>query len=159
MYSNVKNVLAENEEMICDERVHWVVFVWPIIYAVIGIFAGVFFNWVVGLVILLMTFFPLYNALVRFYTTHLALTNRKILSRSGFLLRDWIQLNLSRVETAYLEEPILGRFLGYSTVIVRGVGTGAIAFTRIINGDEFIMALEKILTEREGKEDLAMATA
>lgn len=105
--------------------------------------------------ILFMTLFPLYSALVRFYTTHLALTNKKVLSRSGFLLRDWIQLNLNPIETAYLEEPILGRFLGYSTVIVRGVGTDAIAFTGIENGDEFVTQLEKILAIREERPEAA----
>ncbi len=147
MYKNIKTVLTDNEEILCDERVHWIVFAPPAFYALIALLAGIFFHPFMGALILFLDLVPIYTALVRYFTTHLALTNKKVLSRTGFLLRDWIQLHLDRIETAYLEEPFLGRLLGYSTVIVSGVGTGSVAFTRIKNGDEFVKKLEQELSK------------
>lgn len=152
MIRNIKSVLAGNEAVLHDSRVHWVVFSAPVFYAVIGLAVGIFFHPLVGGVILLMDLYPAYIATVFYLTTHLVLTNKKILGRTGFLSRNWTQLNLNRIETAYLQEPLAGRWMGYSSVIVRGTGAGSIAFPYIINGDVFVKKLEKLLAQREDQE-------
>jgi uncharacterized membrane protein YdbT with pleckstrin-like domain len=52
----------------------------------------------------------------------MAVTNKRIIAKTGLADRRTIELLLSRVESIAVEEPPLGRILGYGTVIVRGIG-------------------------------------
>lgn len=145
MIKNIRSILTMNEKIIHDSRVHWIVFVRPIVYAIIGIGVGIFFHPLVGALILVMDLFAFYAAFVFYKTTHLILTEKKVLGRSGFLQLGWSQLNLGNIETAYLQEPILGRWLGYSSVIVRGTGIGNVAFPFLRDAGTFITKLEKYI--------------
>lgn len=100
-----------------------------------------------------MNLYPVYYAVVGFITTHLILTNKKVIGRTGFLTRDWRQMTFSQIETAYLEEPIIGRYLGYSTVVIQGTGAGAISFRYIIDGDIFIKKLETMMESTKTSKD------
>ena len=149
MIKNFKNLLTENEEVILNARIHWFALVFPVVLLVLALFVAIIFHWLVGLMILLVAIYPAYNAVIHYWMTHLFITNKKVMYRNGFLSRDWIQLRLSRVENAHLEEPIVGRFLGYSTVIISGTGTGQIAVPYVLEGDKYVKLLEKELLKRE----------
>lgn len=151
MIKEIKNLLTENENVVLDARIHWIVFVMPAIYLTIAFFVGVFFHWLVGFLIVFVSIYPAYNAFIHYWMTHLVLTNKKVMYRNGFLSRDWVQLRYERIETAHLEEPILGRYLGYSTVNAGGVGTGQIRVPYVIRGDEFTKVLEAELEKNRNK--------
>lgn len=142
--------LSDGEEVLKEARVHNFVFAPPIFYALIALLAGMFFHKFLFILIMIMNLYPIYNSIVYFLTTRLVLTNKKVMGKSGFLTRDWTQLKHSKIETAQLEEPIIGRMAGFSTVIVTGTGTGAIRFPYLVNGGSFVRELEKILDEKEG---------
>lgn len=144
------NLLTEDEKLIAQARIHWIVFAPPALYAIIALLVALFFHPLVGGVIIFLSLYPLYTASIHYWMTYLFLTNKKVLSRNGFLTRDWIRMNFSKIENAYLEEPLLGRYIGYSTVIVTGVGTGNITVNYVRDGDKFIKLLEKQLTEKQG---------
>lgn len=158
MIKNIKSALTRDEVVLHDSRVHWIVFSAPIFYTFLGLAVGILFHPLVGSVILFMNLYPAYVATVFYLTTHLVLTDKKVLGRTGFLSRNWTQLNLSRLETAYLQEPIAGRWLGYSTVIVRGTGAGGIAFPYILNGETFVKTLENLVATREAEEKIITVT-
>jgi uncharacterized membrane protein YdbT with pleckstrin-like domain len=67
----------------------------------------------------------------------MAVTNRRILIKTGIMSRRTIELLLSRVESIVITEPFLGRMLGYGTVIVRGTGGTPEPFTLIAHPTEF----------------------
>src|SRR5260370_37259980 len=52
----------------------------------------------------------------------MAVTNKRVIVKSGLANRRTIELLLPRIESIGVEEPALGRLLGYGTVIVRGTG-------------------------------------
>lgn len=95
-----------------------------------------------GVVLILLGLYPAYAACIHYWMTYLVLTDIKVLSRFGFLTRDWTQMRIERIENAHLEEPIVGRFLGYSTVVVSGTGAGSIAVPYVIDGYAFVKDLE-----------------
>jgi len=63
--------------------------------------------------------------------TEMAVTNKRIIAKTGIADRRTIELLLSRVESITVDEPPLGRVLGYGTVIVRGIGGTPEVFERI----------------------------
>jgi len=76
-------------------------------------------------------------AILRRNATEMAVTNRRILIKSGMLSRRTIELLLSRVESIVITESFLGRMLGYGTVVVRGTGGTPEPFPLIANPTEF----------------------
>ena len=84
--------------------------------------------------------------------TEMAVTNKRIIAKTGLADRRTIELLLSRVESIAIDEPPLGRILGYGTVIVRGIGGTPEAFERIQNPLKF---REQVQSQIAGEPKLA----
>jgi uncharacterized membrane protein YdbT with pleckstrin-like domain len=74
---------------------------------------------------------------VRRNATEMAVTNKRVIVKSGLADRRTIELLLPRIESIAVEEPALGRLLGYGTVIVRGTGGTPEVFPQIARPLEF----------------------
>ena len=149
MLDKIQSLLTENERILNQARIHWIVFAAPATLCVIGAFASVLFHPLMGLVFLFLALYPAYNAFIHYTMTNLVLTNKKVMSRMGFLSRDWTRMDFDRIENAFLEEPIIGRYLGYSTVVISGIGSGNIAVSQVVGGDKFVKDLEKRLADHK----------
>jgi uncharacterized membrane protein YdbT with pleckstrin-like domain len=75
--------------------------------------------------------------------TEMAVTNRRVLIKTGMTSRRTLDLMLSRVESIGVEESTLGRVLGYGSVIVRGTGGTPEAFLMIAHPQEFRRAVQE----------------
>ncbi len=75
--------------------------------------------------------------LVRRSATEMAVTNKRVIVKSGLANRRTIELLLQRIESIAVEEPALGRLLGYGTVILRGTGGTPEVFPQIARPLEF----------------------
>jgi len=75
--------------------------------------------------------------LLRRNATEMAVTNKRVIVKSGLANRRTIELLLPRIESIAVEEPALGRLLGYGTVIVRGTGGTPEVFSQIARPLEF----------------------
>ena len=75
--------------------------------------------------------------IVRRSATEMAVTNKRVIVKSGLANRRTIELLLPRIESIAVEEPALGRLLGYGTVIVRGTGGTPEIFPQIARPLEF----------------------
>ena len=75
--------------------------------------------------------------LVRRNATEMAVTNKRVIVKTGLADRRTIELLLQRIESIAVEEPALGRILGYGTVIVRGTGGTPEVFPQIARPLEF----------------------
>jgi uncharacterized membrane protein YdbT with pleckstrin-like domain len=59
---------------------------------------------------------------VRRASTALTITNRRVMAQKGFWMRKTFEVPLSWLATVTIEESLLGRILGYGTILVRGTG-------------------------------------
>ena len=84
--------------------------------------------------------------------TEMAVTNRRVLIKSGMGSRRTLDLMLSRVESIGVEESAVGRMLGYGSVIVRGTGGTPEPFLMIAHPQEFRRAVQ----EQIGQEPAAL---
>jgi uncharacterized membrane protein YdbT with pleckstrin-like domain len=55
-------------------------------------------------------------------TSEFAVTNRRVVIKVGLVSRKTVELNLEKVESIGVEQTILGRILGYGTIVVVGTG-------------------------------------
>jgi uncharacterized membrane protein YdbT with pleckstrin-like domain len=72
------------------------------------------------------------RAAIRRVTTELAVTDRRVIYKSGLLSRHTLEMNRSKVESVDVDQSILGRVCGFGTIIVRGTG-GSLEPIRMIS--------------------------
>ena len=71
------------------------------------------------------------------WTTEIAVTNRRIIYKRGFIRRRTVEMNMDKVESVDVDQSIAGRLFGYGTVVVRGTGGGIEPLYKIDNPLEF----------------------
>lgn len=62
-------------------------------------------------------------AFLRYISTEIAVTNKRVIAKTGFITRRTVELNLPKVESIQVEQGLLGRLLNYGTIVVAGAGT------------------------------------
>ncbi len=75
--------------------------------------------------------------------TEMAVTNRRVLIKTGMGSRRTLDLMLSRVESIGVEETFAGRMLGFGSVVVRGTGGTPESFVMIANPQEFRRSVQE----------------
>jgi uncharacterized membrane protein YdbT with pleckstrin-like domain len=94
-------------------------------------------------------------ALVRKSTTEIALTTRRIIAKSGIVVREITELNYSRVESFTVDQPLLGMIFGYGTFFIHGVGGSKAGIRCIARPMEFrhkaLEMLDKTSNQRDPK--------
>jgi membrane protein YdbS with pleckstrin-like domain len=131
----VTRVLQPGETVVYATRLHWIIFWRAILLLIIClILAGVAWytagnqNLSLALVIAAVIFALLglasaFRWLLRRTTTELAVTNQRVIYKTGLLARHTLEMNRARVESVTVDQTLLGRIFGYGTVTVRGVGS------------------------------------
>ncbi len=69
----------------------------------------------VGLILLAMAF-------IRYKTTELAFTNKRVIAKFGFISRQTVELYIPKVESIQVHQGILGRIFNYGSLIISGAG-------------------------------------
>lgn len=146
--------LIAGEQVQYETKLHWVVMLGHVTIAVILAIVGAAFlagpwgtvhgaeeysgamRWA-GVASLLAAFIFLAIGLVRRDATEMAVTNRRVIVKTGLMSRRTVELLLPRIESVVVEEPAMGRALGYGTVILRGTGGTPEAFRQIAHPLQF----------------------
>ncbi len=140
--SYAKSVLQPDETIIAVGRLHWIIYVWAIFFLVGGtlllllefrympqhatLIAVTAMSFGVMFVVCL-----LYAWFIR-WITEFAVTNRRVISKRGFIWRETEEMNMDKVETVDIDQSISGRLLGYGSIRVMGTGgTNEISVRRI----------------------------
>ena len=61
-------------------------------------------------------------AYLRYISTELAITNKKIIAKFGFIKRNTIEILLLKVESIQVHQSFFGRMLNYGSIVVSGAG-------------------------------------
>lgn len=125
--SYVDNNLLPGETVVHRARLHWKIYLPGIILAPV----------IIGL-------FMLLSAWIKAASTELAVTDKRVIAKVGMISRMTLELNLAKVETIGVEQSILGRILGYGTVIVVGTGGTREPFNDIADPIAFRKAVQAL---------------
>ncbi len=93
-------------------------------------------------------------AFLRKATTELALTTRRIIAKSGLLIREITELNYSRVESFTVDQSILGMIFGYGTFFIHGVGGSKAGIRCIAHPMQFRHQALEMLDKASGQRDV-----
>jgi uncharacterized membrane protein YdbT with pleckstrin-like domain len=76
-------------------------------------------------------------AYVRFTSTELAVTDKRIILKRGWIGRDVTEISLSRVESTFVHQTPSGRVLDYGDIRVAGTGQTELTLRGVSNPLEF----------------------
>lgn len=71
------------------------------------------------------------------YSDEFAITNKRIIVKTGLISRKTLEMNLSKIESVNVDQSILGRMLGYGTIRIIGTGGTREEFPNISNPIQF----------------------
>lgn len=62
-------------------------------------------------------------AFIRYKTTEFAVTDRRLIAKTGLISRNTVEMFLDKVESLHVDQSVLGRLLNFGTIIIHGTGT------------------------------------
>jgi uncharacterized membrane protein YdbT with pleckstrin-like domain len=62
-------------------------------------------------------------AWVRYKSTELAITTKRVIVKVGFIRRSTVEININKVESIQVDQAILGRMFNFGTLVIAGAGT------------------------------------
>ena len=124
--------LMSGEQVVYRAKLHWVVFLGPIIFAVIAFmfFAGGGDTAAGGFFLLIAIIWGI-SAFISFKTSEFGITNKRVLIKVGFIRRSSLETLLTKVEGIQVNQGILGRIMNYGTILVKGTGGTSNPFHKI----------------------------
>lgn len=136
--SYAHSVLQTGETIKAVGKLHWIVFVRGLLFAVVG-FALLLYGYddqvvgrrdlasvavIVGALLALIGVLLLLGAWFHRWITEISVTTHRVIYKTGFIRRHTVEMNMDKVETVDVDQSILGRLLGFGTIRVRGTGQG-----------------------------------
>jgi uncharacterized membrane protein YdbT with pleckstrin-like domain len=130
----VRRVLQPGETIVYTTKLHWLIYIHTILLLFICIIlAGAAIatsdnqgiSLALGIAAVIFALLALsagLRAFIRRTTTELAVTDHRVIYKSGLLSRHTIEMNRDKVESVDVDQSLLGRIFGYGTVVVRGTG-------------------------------------
>ena len=83
------------------------------------------------LLVLVVGLYFLIVAWIRYRTTEFAVTDRRVMAKTGLVSRRTVEMFLDKVESLNVDQSIPGRMFDYGTVTIRGTGATSEAFGNI----------------------------
>ncbi len=129
----VQKILQPGETVRHTTNIHWIVYKWGALFLLLALVtfimsgrvttSGRFGEILAGLLALVAFAFLLWEWFTK-WTTEIAVTNRRVIYKQGFIRRDTNEMNLDKVESVQVKQSVLGRLLDYGDVTIIGTGEG-----------------------------------
>lgn len=87
------------------------------------------------------------EALIVMTTTEFAVTNRRVIAKSGFIRRHTLEMLLNKIESVAVHQGILARLLNFGSVIVTGTGGTRESFRAIAEPIEVRSKINQIIEQ------------
>lgn len=135
----VDRVLQDGEVVRHTAKIHWVVYLPGVAVLVVsfvsyllsntsgggqGFWSNVWFYLAIAL--LLVGLVMLFLEWLHCWITEIAVTNRRIIFKTGLIMRKTNELSMERVESVQVDQSIPGRLLDYGNVFILGTGQGGL---------------------------------
>lgn len=153
--SYIEGNLVPGETVIYQTRLHWIVMLGHIIVgSLLLALPGVILLYyaltqrgtnsanshvmeIGGVALLVCGIVVILVGMVRRNATEMAVTNRRVVIKTGLTSRKTIEMLLTKVESIEVNETALGRMLGYGAIVVIGTGGTPEPFQKVAHPLEF----------------------
>jgi uncharacterized membrane protein YdbT with pleckstrin-like domain len=131
--SYVEKVLQPGEELRYQAAVHWITYAhgvaWLLAAGIVRMLTPVAWRggFVMDAVTILLVgsgLFWLARAWFNWWITEIAVTNRRVIYKRGFISRTTAEMHMDKIASVKVDQSILGRILDYGKVTIVGTGSG-----------------------------------
>src|SRR5260370_35282356 len=139
LMSYIEKNLISGETVVFRARLHWIVLAKPVliacVFAALGITlliapfgsrvshdSSVRYTPVAGLACLLIAVIPVISGTTRGASAEFAVTNKRVILKSGVFQVRTLELFLNKIESVSVEQTLWGRILGYGSIFTHGPG-------------------------------------
>ena len=131
--SYVAQVLQPGETLRFRTNIHWFVYLKALLALIVGLALlgwyyaegqSVFILLFGGVVFTLTAIVLAITAWLRRFATEVAVTDRRVIYKTGLIQRHTIEINIDKIESADVDQSILGRIFGFGSITIRGTGEG-----------------------------------
>jgi uncharacterized membrane protein YdbT with pleckstrin-like domain len=123
MGNYVQSNLSSAEQIVYEAKLHWIIFV--SLKAILTLFIA---------------------PLIEFSTSEFAITNKRVIIKVGLISRRTLEMSLNKIESVNVNQGILGRMLGYGTIVVIGTGGTKEKFASICDPITFRKKFQELQT-------------
>ncbi|MBN2864147.1 MAG: PH domain-containing protein [Bacteroidales bacterium] len=120
MGSYANNHLIRNESVVFETKLHWIT-----IFTLRSVFTLTIAFWFDR------------------WLSEFVITNRRIIIKTGFIARETLEMNLTKIESVNVDQSILGRILNYGSITIIGTGGTTEVFDNISKPLEFRKAFQE----------------
>ncbi|MDR1163085.1 MAG: PH domain-containing protein [Candidatus Accumulibacter sp.] len=142
MGNYVQGSLISGEKVEVEASVSWASQLWWFV------FAAIFISQVPPIYFIVPPMLFIATAVLNVLTTELAVTNKKVIGKAGFIRRTSIDLQLSKLESIVLDQGVIGRIFNFGTVVVRGTGGNEVGIPYIKSPLEFRRSVMSIVDQQ-----------
>jgi len=139
----IDHCLMGGERVIYRTNLHWSIFLAPTVVTGILFVISSPNGGAAGLI----GVFWLAKRIIDFLTSEFGITDRRVIMKQGWIARRSVEVALTKVEGAIVNQGLLGRILGYGTIIVRGTGGVENPFHGIARPLEFHRNLQQQMVQ------------
>jgi len=158
----VEQNLISGEQVAYRSTWHWVVLLRSIIVAVVLTILGVVMLVeasniqgdqyrgaikILGVVAIAIGVLDLVAAMIRRSGAEFAVTNKRVIFKTGLMKRSSEEIFLSKIESVTVNEGLWGRALNYGTINVRGTGGTLEPFHKIAHAQEFRRQIQEQISQ------------
>ena len=138
--SYVRKVLQEGEQIAYETKLSWAMYVPGVLVLLAAVVAFAIVRALldnpwwgdsVGIVLAVVGLYLVATEWFKRWTTEIAITDRRVILKTGFIRRDTIEMSIQKVESVDVEQSLLGRMLDYGDVVIRGTGAGLAPIRKI----------------------------
>jgi uncharacterized membrane protein YdbT with pleckstrin-like domain len=147
--SYVDSNLLPEEQVVYREKLHWIIYVpGVIIFALIIVASVLIGEWIqsaapkIVLFAIIIGIPFLIAPWIRSASTEFAVTNKRVIIKTGWISRKTLEMNLGKIENIGVEQGIFGRIFCYGTIIVIGTGGTREPFQKIADPLGFRKAVQ-----------------
>ena len=129
--SYVKHVLQPGEKILIDGRLSWVLYIPAILCLILGLIliAFEYAFWYQPLIVFgtlavfgILTLVSAANAWFKRWITEIAVTDKRIIYKTGFINRHTEEMNMDKVSSVDVDQTFWGRIFDFGTIRILGAG-------------------------------------
>ena len=147
----IEKNLANNERIIYRAKLHWWIYGQSVFLLILGIVVFALGGKteivkIIGELLVVISLITLINAYIRSSASEFAVTNRRVMMKTGVTKRRLVELQLNRSDGLVIDQGIIGRIFNYGSIIIR-TGNLEEVFSPVADPYEFKRQINNAIEE------------
>ena len=144
--SYTKANLMNDEKIIYMGKLHWIVFLKPLLMTTLLLLLSVGVSGKAVLIAFALMLITLAVTYITYTSSEFGLTDKRVIIKVGFIKRTSVELFLTKAQSLNVNQGILGRMFDYGTLGITGTGGGNVPLEMVAAPLEFRKNAQELIS-------------